>query len=395
MAEEGGDGGGGAGALGGAVFIKRVKKVEGGGHGGAWKIAYADFVTAMMAFFLLLWLLNSVTQEQLEGISNYFAPASVSATTSGAGGILGGQTMSEEGSEVSARAKPTVSLALPPPKTGLGGESQADPEPQKSEEEASKEQVKKAEEKQFEDAKKELEEALNQSAAMEALKKSLLVDNTVEGLRIQIVDQEGLPLFRSGSADPLDRAVELLKLVKTVVDKLTQKISISGHTDAVRFGSGAAYTNWELSVDRANSARRVLLDLGLDETRLSRVVGKASTELLMKDKPKDPQNRRLSIVMLRGTGVKPDVGADSTPDAILRNEGDVERIKPKTPRQLSTPIKSLPSSEAPPPSLPPSNEGESSSETESAPPTPKTQPLPPLGGSNGNKGGLRGLILRR
>ena len=115
MAEEGGEVGGG-GAVGGAsVFIKRVKKVEAGAHGGAWKIAYADFVTAMMAFFLLLWLLNSVTQEQLEGISNYFAPASLSETTSGAGGILGGQTVSVEGSQVSAKAKPTVTMDLPPP----------------------------------------------------------------------------------------------------------------------------------------------------------------------------------------------------------------------------------------------------------------------------------------
>ncbi|MBT5940046.1 MAG: flagellar motor protein MotB [Rhodospirillaceae bacterium] len=394
MADEGGDGGGnGAGALGGAVFIKRVKKVEGGAHGGAWKIAYADFVTAMMAFFLLLWLLNSVTQEQLEGISNYFAPASVSATTSGAGGILGGQTMSEEGSEVSAKAKPTVSLALPPPKTGLGGESSADTPPPKSEEEATQEQVKKAEEKQFDEAKKELEDALSKSAAMEALKKSLLVDNTVEGLRIQIVDQEGLPLFRSGSADPLDRAVELLKLVKSVVDKLTQKISISGHTDAVKFGSGAQYTNWELSVDRANSARRILLELGLEEDRLSRVVGKASTELLLKDKPKDAQNRRLSIVMLRGTGAKPDVGADSNPDAIIKNKDDAENVgTPKSPAPTETPSGSTAPLPPPPAS---GNEGSSGNGQPPVSGSGNSLPPPPLGGSNGNKGGLRGLILRR
>jgi len=367
---------------------------EEGAHGGAWKIAYADFVTAMMAFLLLLWLLNSVTQEQLEGISNYFAPASVSATTSGAGGILGGQTMSEEGSEISARAKPTVSLELPPPKTGLGGESNADApaEPAQTKEEASKEQIKKAEEKQFEEAKKELEKALSESPELEALKKSLLIDNTVEGLRIQIVDQEGLPLFRSGSADPLHRATELLKLVKSVVDKLPQKISISGHTDAVKFGAGAEYTNWELSVDRANSARRILLDLGLDENRLSRIVGKASTELLLKDKPKNPQNRRLSIVMLRGTGKNPDVGADSNPDAILRNQKDADNIiapaqAPNTP-SVAPPLDPRTSSPGAIPTPPSSGSSDNGSTSDSS-----SGALPPP--SQNNKGGLRGLILRR
>lgn len=298
MAEEGGGGG----AVGGAaVFIKRVKKVEGGAHGGAWKIAYADFVTAMMAFFLLLWLLNSVTQEQLEGISNYFAPASVSATTSGAGGVLGGQTMSEEGSEVSARAKPTVSLALPPPKTGLGGE-EASEDPAKKEAEATKEELKKAEEKQFEEAKEDLKKALIEVPDSEELSKSLLVDNTTEGLRIQIVDQEGLPLFRSGGFSPEPRALTLLKMVNSVIASMPQKIAISGHTDAVAFGAGSGYSNWELSVDRANAARRVLRDFGLDVARLSRVVGKAATEPLLEDDPRNPQNRRLSIVLLRGTG---------------------------------------------------------------------------------------------
>ncbi|MBT4938754.1 MAG: OmpA family protein, partial [Rhodospirillaceae bacterium] len=296
-------------------------------------------------------------------------------------------------SEVSAKAKPTVSLALPPPKTGLGGESSADTPPPKSEEEATQEQVKKAEEKQFDEAKKELEDALSKSAAMEALKKSLLVDNTVEGLRIQIVDQEGLPLFRSGSADPLDRAVELLKLVKSVVDKLTQKISISGHTDAVKFGSGAQYTNWELSVDRANSARRILLELGLEEDRLSRVVGKASTELLLKDKPKDAQNRRLSIVMLRGTGAKPDVGADSNPDAIIKNKDDAENVgTPKSPAPTETPSGSTAPLPPPPAS---GNEGSSGNGQPPVSGSGNSLPPPPLGGSNGNKGGLRGLILRR
>ena len=291
----------------GAVFIKRVKKVNGGAHhGGAWKIAYADFVTAMMAFFLLLWLLNSVTQEQLEGISNYFAPAAPAATTSGAGGVLGGQTINPEGAQINQKSTPTVSLALPPPKSGLCGDDQAS-EQEKSEKETdpnkvSEEALKKKEEEQFEQAKEELNQALKQVPNAVQLARSLLVDNTPEGLRIQIVDQEGFPMFASGSAEPLPRAKELLKLVAQVIGEMPQKIAISGHTDSVRFGTGTGYGNWELSTDRANATRRTLQDLGVPIERVNRVVGKADTEPLLKEDPANARNRRLSVILLRASG---------------------------------------------------------------------------------------------
>ncbi len=285
-----------------AVFIKRVNKVEGGHHGGAWKIAYADFVTAMMAFFLLLWLLNAVTQEQLEGISNYFAPATTAPSTSGSGGVLGGQTISAEGAEVSARAQMTPSLELPPPKTGLGGEDQSSTQDQNAEA-ASEEQLRQAEEQQFEKAQQQLQQAIHENPDSARLEQSLLVDNTPEGLRIQIIDQEGLAMFLSGSPTPLPHAIELLVLVKDVIVKMPQKISISGYTDALKFGAGAAYTNWELSSDRANASRRVLTSRGLPEDRINRVEGRAATELLDIEDPASPRNRRLSIVLLRGTGV--------------------------------------------------------------------------------------------
>ena len=300
MSEESGPVGGSS------IIIKRVKKVQGAAHGGAWKIAYADFVTAMMAFFLLLWLLNSVTQEQLEGISNYFAPASAAPTTSGAGGVLGGQTVAAPGAEVSARAKPTVSLALPPPKTGLGGDDleqgKTEEEKKKEEEAASEEAIRKAEEKQFEEAKQQLQAALQQVPNSEQLAKSLLIDNTPEGMRIQIVDQDGLSMFPSGDDEPLERARRLLDVVKQTVEKLPQKIAISGHTDAVPFGVGSNRTNWELSANRANAARRYLLERGLAPDRLSRIVGKADTDPLDTADPRAARNRRISIVLLRGTG---------------------------------------------------------------------------------------------
>ena len=292
----------------GAIFIRRVKKVSGGGHGGgAWKIAYADFVTAMMAVFLLLWLLNSVTQEQLEGISTYFAPAAPSVTSSGAGGVLGGQTINPEGAQINSKSTPTVSLALPPPKSGLGGEENRSDDNEKEKEKESdpnkvaEEALKKKEEEQFEKAKDELRQALQNIPNAVQLARSLLVDNTPEGLRIQIVDQEGFPMFASGSAEPLPRAKELLRLVAKVVGEMPQKIAISGHTDAVRFGTGAGYGNWELSSDRANATRRTLQELGVPVERVNRVVGKADTEPLLKEDPNNARNRRLSVILLRAS----------------------------------------------------------------------------------------------
>ncbi len=226
-------------------------------------------------------------------------------SSSGAGGVLGGQTISAEGSEVSARAQATLSLDLPPPKTGLGGEDESST-PDQSAEAASEEQPRQADEEQFEQAQQQLQQAIQENPDSVELEQSLVVDNTTEGLRIQIVDQEGLALFPSGSSNPLPRAIELLSLVKDVIVKLPQKIAISGHTDAVKFGAGAAYTNWELPVDRANSARRLLIGRGVPEDRINRVVGRAATELLDIEDPASPRNRRLSIVLLRGSAVDRD-----------------------------------------------------------------------------------------
>jgi chemotaxis protein MotB len=296
--------------------IKKVKKGGHGHHGGAWKVAYADFVTAMMAFFLLLWLLNSVTQEQLEGISNYFAPASVAPTSSGAGGVLGGQTLSDEGVELNRRAKPSVSLTLPPPKLGHGGEASAgqdtgsQKEPSEAEEtakgdvdaeQAAKERADALEQKQFEEAKKRFDELMESLPAFKRLAKSLLVDNTPEGLRIQLVDQKGLAMFPRGSADMYLHTRRLLEVVAKVIVNMPQRVAIAGHTDATRFVNSDEhqYTNWELSADRANAARRALVEFGVPEGRISRVLGKAATDPLIENDPTNPRNRRLSIVLLR------------------------------------------------------------------------------------------------
>ena len=286
------------------VIIKKVKKGGGGGHhGGAWKVAYADFVTAMMAFFLLLWLLNSVTQEQLEGISNYFAPASIAQTTSGAGGVLGGTSISQsEGAMNNPMSNNEVTVDLPPPKAGVGLE-EAEAEEKEVDEESAEEVLQKKEQEQFENAEEELRETIESMPQLKQLVDSLLVDNTPEGMRIQIVDQDGLAMFPRGGAKMYLHTRRVLELVAEVINKMPQKLAISGHTDSVKFsGKSTGYTNWELSADRANASRSALIELGVDPARLARVVGRAATDPLLKDDPKHAKNRRISIVLLRGTG---------------------------------------------------------------------------------------------
>lgn len=285
------------------IIIKKIKKGGHGHHGGAWKIAYADFVTAMMAFFLLLWLLNSVTQESLEGISNYFAPVSTSQTTSGSGDILQGKTITEEGISSNATARDSVTVDLPPPKAGTGGdlsEGEAESKAQPTEEDLEAQAARK-EQEAFEDAQEELQKTLESVPQMRQLKNSLLVDNTPEGLRIQLIDRDGLAMFPSGSSKMFLHTERLLELVSKVILSMPQDISISGHTDATPF-SGQDYGNWELSSDRANSARRALESFGVPDARIQRVVGKSATDPLIAEDPKHPSNRRLSIILLRGTG---------------------------------------------------------------------------------------------
>jgi chemotaxis protein MotB len=314
------------------VIIKKVKKGgHGGHHGGAWKVAYADFVTAMMAFFLLLWLLNVTTDVQKRGIADYFEPTITSKSNSGAGGVLGGLTVGSPGSQTLPLSQPNFNPAqnaLRQPQEGDDGDEGGGPgaDPDKNGGAASadipptdkdgaddknatgnkklsdaefQKQAAEREEKRFEDAKKALEDAVNGSPEMQALAKNLKIDATPEGLRIQLVDQDKTPMFPTGSADMNDQAKKLMALVAAAINKLPNKISISGHTDSTQYALGAKYTNWELSADRANATRREFLNDGVPPDRLSRVIGMADQDPLDTSNAADPQNRRISIVLLR------------------------------------------------------------------------------------------------
>ncbi|MBE2191917.1 MAG: flagellar motor protein MotB [Alphaproteobacteria bacterium] len=282
------------------IVIKKIIKGGGGHHGGAWKVAYADFVTAMMAFFLLMWLLNATTEEQRQGISEYFdpTPMEVSSSTSGAGGVMGGLTVSKVGSRVTD-VQPIVHNENPP---SPNVKMQIDPE--QLEKEQLQQELQKREDAEFEQVKEKIEQAI-QDSELKDLAKNLMVDMTPEGLRIQIVDQDGESMFPSGSARPYEKTVKLIKMVGDIIHKMPNQISVRGHTDSVPYTKGADYTNWELSADRANASRRVLLSSGIEAKKLSNVVGKADTEHLKPDLPKDPQNRRISIILLRESLTKP------------------------------------------------------------------------------------------
>jgi chemotaxis protein MotB len=279
------------------IIIKKVKKVAPAGHhGGAWKVAYADFVTAMMAFFLLLWLLNVTTDEQKRGIADYFSPASLARQSSGSGGILGGATLSAEGAMRSQRSQVGLTLELPSSdeESVTKGHEEGAPD-----EEQLEDLLAKREEEQFAAAEEALRQAIESVPELQALAKNLLIDQTPEGMRIQIVDQAKKSMFPIGRAEMYDHTEKLLSLVAGAIAQLPQKIAIKGHTDATPYVTDNGYSNWELSTDRANSSRRALVKAGLPSERVDSVAGRADQEPLKPDRPFDPQNRRISVILLR------------------------------------------------------------------------------------------------
>ncbi len=298
-------GAGGLGGEGGVTIIKRVKKGGHGHHGGAWKVAYADFVTAMMAFFLLLWLLNAVTEQQLNGVAEYFTPIAASTRESGAGGMLGGQAIGE-GAEQSITGS-TAAVILPPPSVGSGGSEMTDPnEASDIEEDAIQAALEAKEQEQFEQVAEELREQISGVPDLAPLANSLLIDSTPEGLRIQIADQDKVDMFAPGSAQLYPRTRDLLVQVASVIRKMPNKLSISGHTDPSTAVDPSGYTNWELSSDRALATRRVLLQGGVDDRQVGKVVGLADREPLDPAQPRSPRNRRISIILLRGENLSGD-----------------------------------------------------------------------------------------
>ncbi len=294
------------------IILKKVKKVVHGHHGGAWKIAYADFVTAMMAFFLLMWLISMTTPEQKQGLADYFAPASVSRSTSGSGGLMGGTAFETEGSRMpgsAPRVVMTVSTPAAPksPETNDqrtanasdGSRESTDAAQAQASASAASADAMSQDERNFRSAAESLRQAMQNNPELTELSKNVIIDETPEGLRIQIVDQDGRSMFPAGHAEPYERTRRLIETVAKMLMKLPNRVSISGHTDSAPFQNGPGYSNWELTADRANAARRIIERQGLPDDRIFQVAGKADTEPLFPEDPRMAANRRLSIVLMR------------------------------------------------------------------------------------------------
>ncbi len=298
------------------IIIKKIKKGGHGHHGGAWKVAYADFVTAMMAFFLLLWLLSTTDEVKRDGIADYFSSQPmITKAESGSSGLLAGTTVSKDG-VLTEKVTPLVEKpATQTPALRQAGEL--------TDEEFAKEKEKR-EKAEFKRAEKALKKAIESNPELKELSSALKIDTTPEGLRIQIIDQEGKPLFASGSATLLPHTKKLLRTVSEVIQKLPNEISVRGHTDSVPYGPGAAYTNWELSADRANASRRILKQSGLPAARLNNVVGKADTDHLFPNNPRDGRNRRISVILLH-EGRTTQEGANKSSRAVRKQEAEVKK----------------------------------------------------------------------
>ncbi len=317
------------------IVVKKIKKGGGGAHGGAWKIAYADFVTAMMAFFLLMWLLGSTAQGDLQGISDFFnSPLKVAMSGgSGAGDATspiagGGQDLTRSVGQVKrgdVDGKRSMNIESAKGATKPTGDEGT---------EAAKKAEERKERARLEDLKGQIEAIIEASPSLRPFKNQLLLDITTEGLRIQIVDEQNRPMFDSSSASLRPYTQELLRAIGATLNGVDNRVSLSGHTDSTRYAGGErGFSNWELSANRANASRRELVAGGLTEGKMVRVVGLADTLPLDTENPNLPINRRISIVVLNkqaeaamrtGASRKLEVSAESGLEA-----GDIQAgLKP-------------------------------------------------------------------
>jgi chemotaxis protein MotB len=284
------------------IIIKKIKKGGGDGHhGGAWKVAYADFVTAMMAFFLLMWLINTTTPEQKRGIADYFAPEAVSRSSSGNGALLGGTSASEDGHD--GQGTLAVKTLLRQPKVDSHPTNPTDETQNKADGKAGSDKSSNSE--QTEQATARLRQAMQDMPDLAELSHHILIDDSPQGTRIQLVDQDGRSMFEAGSAEPTERVKVLLKEVAKIVGELPNRIAISGHTDGEAFSGPGGYSNWDLSAARANASLRILMENGVPDDRIAEVTGKAGSDPLYPDNPQASANRRISIVLLREAPVMP------------------------------------------------------------------------------------------
>ncbi len=265
------------------IIVKKVTVVAGGQHGGAWKVAYADFVTAMMAFFLLLWLLGATNEKQRKGIADYFTPTLVKLKQESAGsnGMLGGSSITDVDSYPN-RAGQTGTRSMTIPRDTTGGPKEG------------AEKIKKMKSMQ---AKLASKMAANQRLAK--LAKQVRMIDTSDGIRIDLVDDADFSMFQLGTTVLTPDAAQLLAAISEMLSGELGGLSIRGHTDALPWNGGLGANNWSLSAGRAEATRQALMQRGIAEARFRKIEGVADREPLVRDKPEDPRNRRISILLMR------------------------------------------------------------------------------------------------
>ena len=324
---------------GGITVIKRIEEGGHGHHGGAWKVAYADFVTAMMAFFLLMWLLNATSEEQRRGLADFFNPSNALASgASGTGMPFGGMTPHSAGNmtsdtgairlergsrpteqemeedESDTPANPTRRVPGPPGDEDSRAsrvDSVAPPQPDSTSEAAPPErapltgeatrrlEAARAEQDRFEEMADALRQTFMADPTLAELARQVLVEITPEGLRVQLLEADGQPMFATGGAAPTERARQMIQRVAQAAARLPNPIQVTGHTDSTPFRGGGSRSNWDLSTERANATRRMLSEAGVAESRIRGVTGMADREPLLPQQPQAAGNRRVAITLLR------------------------------------------------------------------------------------------------
>jgi len=301
------------------IVVRRIRKAKHVAHGGAWKIAYADFVTAMMAFFLLMWLLGSTTQGDLNGIAEYFRTPLKVALSGGHGSGDSSSVIQGGGTDLTRTvgARPRGDIEERQRKLNL---------------QALRAELRAAEKKRLTRLKSQLEEAITRNVKLAELRSQIKLDLTADGLRIQIVDDQNRPMFDNGRATVKEYMRDLLREIASVLNSVENRVSISGHTDSAPYGSGErGYSNWELSADRANASRQELVAAGMVESKVVRVIGLGSTVMYDVANPRSPMNQRISIVVLNqdaeervfsGTEVDTSQGSAAAESALAGTGGE-------------------------------------------------------------------------
>lgn len=287
------------------IVIKRIKKVAGGHHGGAWKLAYADFVTAMMAFFLLMWLLGSTANGDLKGIADYFQNPLRVSMMGGTGAGDATSILKGGGKDITSTSGQVKNGEIPPNKKT--------PNLKDARSEQLRKEFELREQASLDSLKKGIEKLIDSNSMLRQFKNQLLIDVTPEGLRIQIIDEKNRPMFDTSSAELKPYSKVILREIGKALNAVPNKVSFSGHTDAAQFGGGEkGFSNWELSANRANASRREMIAGGMDENKVLRVVGLSSTVLFDKNDPLSSANRRINIVVLN----------KRTEEAMLQEDGN-------------------------------------------------------------------------